>query len=216
MIINHDTQEYRKKWERAFNNQWNGAFFYSKEICKYIIPSIKTDRNWITVNVKGVGCDHAIVFIHNNLHPEHYDWLSEYDDLILVCGARETCQKVKHLGKAIYLPLSVDVEDVKKYRTEKTKDIAFAGRRAKRKGIELPKDIEYLEGLPRTKFLKELAKFRRVFAVGRVAIEAKILGCKVLPYDERYPYPRRWRILDSRDAVPILQEKLDKAERSLR
>lgn len=216
MIINHDTPEYRKKWEKAFFNQWNGAFFYSKEICKYIIPSIKTDRNWITVNVKGVGCDHAIVFIHNNLHPEHYDWLSEYDDLILVCGVRETCQKVKHLGKAIYLPLSVDVEDVKKYRTEKTKDIAFAGRRAKRKGIELPKDIEYLEGLPRTEFLKELAKFRRVFAVGRVAIEAKILGCKVLPYDERYPYPRRWRILDNRDAVPILQEKLDKAERSIR
>lgn len=216
MIINHDTTEYRKKWERAFFNQWNGAFFYSKEICKYIIPSIKTDRNWITVNVKGVGCDHAIVFVHNNLHPEHYDWLSKYDDLILVCGVRETCQKVKHLGKAIYLPLSVDVEDVKKYRTEKTKDIAFAGRRAKRKGIKLPKDIEYLEGLPRTEFLKELAKFRRVFAVGRVAIEAKILGCKVLPYDERYPYPRRWRILDSRDAVPILQEKLDKAERSLR
>lgn len=214
MIINHDTPEYRKKWESSISNRWNGAVYYSKEICKYIIPHINTDRNWITVNVKNIGCDHAIVFIHNNLHPENYEWLSKYNDLILVCGIRETMPKVQHLGKTIYLPLSVKVSDVEKYRTEKTKEIAFAGRRSKRKGIELPKDIEYLEALPRTKFLEELAKFRRVFAVGRVAIEAKILGCKVLPYDDRYPNPKRWRVLDSSEAVKILQKKLDKAERS--
>ena len=215
MIINHDTPQYRRKWRNANKNQWNGAFFYSKEICKYIIPNVKTNRNWITVNVKGVGCDHAIVFIHNNLHPENYNWLSQYKDLILVCGIRETCKKVKHLGKTIYLPLSVDVENVKKYRCEKTKDIAFAGRRSKRYNVNFGEDnIEYLEGLPRTKFLAELAKFRKVYAVGRVAIEAKILGCKVLPYDDRFPYPKRWRILDSKEAAKILQNKLDKAERS--
>ena len=213
MIINHDTPEYRKKWNRAYSNQWNGAFFYSKEICKYIIPEIKTDRNWITVNVKGVGCDHAIVFVHNNLHPEHYDWLKKYDDLVLVCGVRETCDKVKHLGKTIYLPLSVNVKDVEKYKTEKTKDTAFAGRKAKRRGIDFT-EVDFLEGLPRTRFLKEMAKYRNIYAVGRCAIEAKILGCKVLPYDPRYPHPQRWRILDSKDAVPILQKKLDKAERS--
>lgn len=213
MIINHDTPEYRRKWKCAFSNQWNGAFYYSKEICKYIIPHIKTDRNWITVNVKNVGCDHAIVFIHNNLHPENYEWLSKYNDLILVCGIRETMSKVKHLGKTIYLPLSVKVSDVEKYKTEKTKDTAFAGRRAKRKSANFG-DIDYLEGLPRTEFLAEMAKYCKVYAVGRTAIEAKILGCKVLPYDERFPYPKRWRILDSSEAVKILQKKLDKAERS--
>ena len=215
MIINHDTPEYREKWKHASSNQWNGAFFYSKEICKYIIPKIKTDRNWITVNVEGVGCDHAIVFIHNNLHPERYDWLKKYDDLILVCGIRETVPKVKHLGKAIYLPLSVKVDDVAKYRCEKTKDIAFAGRRAKRRGKKF-EEADYLEGLPRTRFLKELAKYRKVYAVGRVAIEAKILNCKILPYDDRFPYTRRWKILDSEEAAEILQKKLDKAERSKR
>lgn len=214
MIINHDTPEYRKKWKLAFSNQYNGAFYYSKEICKYIIPEIKTDRNWITVNVEGVGCDHAIVFVHNNLHPEHYNWLSKYNDLILVCGIRETMSKVKHLGKVIYLPLSVNVDYVKQFITEKTKDTAFAGRRAKRTGKKFDKDIEYLENLPRTKFLKELAKFKNVYAVGRVAIEAKILGCKVLPYDDRFPNPKRWRVIDSSQAVEILQKKLDKMERS--
>lgn len=213
MIINHDTPEYRKKWEHAGSNQWNGAFYYSKEICKYIIPNIKTDRNWITVNVEGVGCDHAIVFIHNNLHPERYDWLLQYKDLILVCGIKETMKKVKHLGKVIYLPLSVNVEDVKKYKTKKTKETAWAGRRIKRKDQKF-KDIDYLEGLPRTKFLRELAKYRNVYCVGRTAIEAKILGCKILPYDDRFPYPKRWRILDNAEAVKILQEKLDRIERS--
>lgn len=214
MIINHDTKEYREKWEHLHNNKWNGAFYYSKEICKFLIPNIETDRNWITVNVKGVGCDHAIVFIHNNLHPENYDWLSKYDDLILVCGIKETCDKVKYLGKTIYLPLSIDTEDVKKYKAQKTKETAFAGRRSKAKGIEFDESVEFITGLPRTKFLKELAKFRQVFAVGRVAIEARCLDCKILKYDERYPNTQLWRVRDIRDMVPIFQKKLDKAERS--
>lgn len=213
MIINHDTPEYREKWQNALGNQWNGAFYYSKEICKYIIPYIETDRNWITVNIKGVGCDHAIVFIHNNLHPERYNWLSRYDDLILVCGIKETMPKVEHLGKAIYLPLSVKVSNVKKYRTKKTKGTAFAGRRSKRRGKKFEK-ADYLEGLPRTKFLAKMAEYRNVYAVGRTAIEAKILGCEVLPYDERFPDPEKWQILDVSEARKILQKELDKAERS--
>lgn len=131
------------------HNRYNGAFFYSKEICKNIIPNVKTDRNWITINVKDAGCDHAIVFIHNNLHPEHYEWLSKYKDLILVCGIPETVDKVKHLGKAIYLPLSIDVAFVKSfYVEEKTKSKAFVGRACKHRGIDLPDGIDYLENMP--------------------------------------------------------------------
>lgn len=214
MIINHDTKEYRRKWAYAGANQYNGAFYYSKEICKYIIPNIRTDRNWITVNVRGVGCDHAIVFIHNNLHPENYNWLSKYNDLILVCGVKTTMPKVQHLGTTLYLPLSIDVDDVAKYKTQKTKGTAFAGRIAKSRQADFKDGVDFLTGLPRTKFLAELAKYKQVYAVGRTAIEAKVLGCKVLPYDQRFPDPAVWRIVDYKQAVKILQKKLDKIERS--
>ena len=86
MIIDHTHPEYLKKWRAAGKNQFNGAYYYSQEIVDNFIPNIETSRNWITVNVKGVGCNHAIVFVHNNLRPENYEWLRfyGYKDLVLV------------------------------------------------------------------------------------------------------------------------------------
>ena len=215
MIIDHNHYKYRQKRRAAGRNKHNGAFYYSKEIVKNIIPNVKTDRNWITVNVPGIGCDHAIVFIHNNLHPENYEWLHDYGykDLILVCGIPETVDKVKHLGKAIYLPLSIDVENVKQFAVEeKTKGTAFVGRPAKRKNVELPDGIDYLEDLPRQTMLEELAKYKTVYAVGRCAIEAKALGCKLKAYDPRFPKTSRWKVLDNRDAAKKLQKMLDEID----
>lgn len=195
------------------HNRYNGAFFYSKEICKNIIPNVKTDRNWITINVKDVGCDHAIVFIHNNLHPEHYEWLSKYKDLILVCGIPETVDKVKHLGKAVYLPLSIDVAFVKSfYVEEKTKGKAFVGRACKHRGIDLPDGIDYLENMPRNKLLFEMANYKEVYAVGRTAIEAKALGCRIRTYDPRFPDTRRWKVVDNLEAAKRLQKEIDKID----
>ena len=215
MIIDHTHPAYIRKWQNAGLNQFNGAYYYSQEIVENIIPNIETDRNWITVNVKGVGCDHAIVFIHNNLHPENYEWLKfyGYKDLVLVCGIPETVEKVAHLGKAIYLPISVDVDYVKQFCVEeKTKGTAFVGRPAKRKGLTLPDDIDCLEGLPREELLKRMAEYKTVYAVGRCAIEAKILGCKLKAYDPRFPKVSRWKILDNKDAVSMLQEELDRID----
>ena len=209
MIFDHDHYKYREKWNMSGHNKYNGAFYYSKEIVKNIIPRVKTDRNWITINIQGIGCDHSIVFIHNNLHPEHYDWLQRYNDLILVCGIPETCAKVAHLGNAIYLPLSIDVENVQSYIRPKTKGAAFVGRPAKRKGLILPDDIDYIEGLPRTRLLKAMAEYKDVYAVGRTAIEALALGCNVKAYDPRFPDPQRWKVLDNKDAAKILQEQID-------
>lgn len=212
MIIDHDHPLYRQKWQNAGPNAYNGAFYYSKEICKNIIPRVKTDYNWITVNIEGAACDHAIVFIHNNLYPERYAWLQNYKDLLLVCGVEETMAKVAHLGRPIYLPLSVDVEDVSRYRTEKTKDTAFVGRPAKRRyaGVELPIGIDYLENLPRTKLLAAMAEYQTIYGVGRCAIEAKVLGCQVKAYDPRFPNPDRWKVLDNKDAAKMLQKELNK------
>lgn len=208
MIISHKDKDYEARRWAISVNRYNGAYYYSREICGIMIPRVKTDRSWVTVNTRRA-VDHAIVFIHNNKHPENYEWLNVYRDLVLVCGIPETCEKVAHLGKAIYLPLSVNVAEVEAYRAEKTKEAAFVGRPAKRLGVSFPERVDHLEGMPRRKLLAEMAKYKRVYAVGRSAIEAKILGCEVMPYDERFPDPDRWQILDTRDAARILQNQLN-------
>ena len=210
MIVNHEHPIYRQILSLEFVNKYNGAYYYSKEICDRIIPNVKTDRNWITVNVRGIGCDHSIVFIHNNIHLENYEWLSRYKDLVLVCGVPETCEKVRHLGRAIYLPLSINVEEVEEYRKPKTRDTAFAGRPAKKKNTDLPVGIDFLEGIPRTELLRRMAEYRNIYAVGRTAIEAKALGCNILPYDPRYPDPSCWKVIDNLEAAQMLQEELDR------
>lgn len=208
MIISHEDKDYAARRWAISVNRYNGAYYYSREICGIMIPLVQTDRSWVTVNTRRA-VDHAIVFIHNNKHPQNYEWLNVYRDLVLVCGIPETCEKVAHLGKAIYLPLSVNVAEVEAYRTEKTREAAFVGRPSKRFGIRFPERVDYLEGMPRRKLLAEMAKYKRVYAVGRSAIEAKILECKVMPYDERFPDPDRWQILDTRDAAMMLQKQLD-------
>lgn len=214
MIIDHNHRRYRQKWEQAGKNKHNGAFYYSKEIVKLIIPKIRTTRNWITVNIPGVGVDHSVVFIHNNLHPENYEWLSRYKDLVLVCGIPETVEKVAHLGHAIYLPLSIDVAAVKAFALkEKDREVAFVGRPAKRKNVDLPEGIDCLEDLPRNKMLAELAHYKTVYAVGRCAIEAKALGCKLKAYDPRFPKVSRWKVVDSKDAAKMLQRMLDEIDK---
>lgn len=213
MIIDHNSESYINKWDKSGANRYNGAYYYSVEIVRNIIPNVKTDRNWVTVNC-GECLDHSIVFIHNNKHPEFYDWLRAYNDLVLVCGVPETVDKVKHLADhAIYLPLSVDVEEVRKYIKPKTKYKAFAGRKDKLGGCGLAFEGRVLGDMPREQLLEALGEYEVVYAVGRCAIEAKILGCNIEPYDPRFPDPNVWQILDNREAAKILQEKLNEIDK---
>ncbi len=217
MIIDHTHYKYRRRRELLPKAQrHNGAYYYSREIVKNIIPLVETDRNWITINIQGVGADHSIVFIHNNLHPENYDWLKYYGykDLVLVCGIKETCEKVAHLGTAIYLPLSIDVDYVKQFMAEeRTKKAAFAGRRSKANAEKLPADIDYLCGMKRPQLLAAMAEYKQIYAVGRTAIEARALGCTIKAYDERFPNPRRWKVVDNKDAAKMLQKQLDRIDK---
>ena len=214
MNITHKHRRYIDKRNSLNKARWNGAYYYSREIVDNIIPNVKTDRNWVTVNLPGCGCDHAIVFVHNNLHPENYEWLKKYKDIVLVCGVPETCKKVQHLGKTIYLPLSIDVAEVTKHKRETRSGKAYAGRASKRRMLRsnIPHDVALVEGLPRDQFLDELAKYEIVYAVGRVAIEARALGAKIAVYDERFPNPDIWQVLDNKDAAKILQKELDKID----
>lgn len=209
MIVDYKHPKYRRIWTQAGDQKYNGAYYYSREIVSNIIPLVNTDRHWLTINVPGLGYDHSIVFIHNNLCPDLYNWLLDYKDLILVCGVPETCARMTHLGTPIYLPLSIDVEDIKQYRRPKTQEVAFVGRHPKREGISFPEETHFIENLPRVEILKRMAEYKKVYAVGRTAIEAKVLGCEILPYDPRFPDPERWKVLDNRDAAVILQKQLD-------
>lgn len=187
----------------------NGAYWYAREIESNIAPLVDTERDWVLLNVRGMCTDHAIVFIHNNLYPDHYSWLSQYDDLVLVCGIPETVVNVAHLGTAVYLPLSIDVEHVAQFRREKDRRVCYAGRRSKLGGKRFPRKVDMLTGLNRDDLLRELARYRQCYAVGRCALEAKALGCEVLPYDPRFPDPSFWQVLDNRDAASMLQGILD-------
>lgn len=211
IVIDHRYKDYRRMRNLSFGGKYNGAYYYSREIGRNIIPNVKTDRNWITVNVQGVGCDHAIVFVHNNMHPENYEWLRQYKDLILVCGIPETVEKVQHIARAIYLPLSIDVEDVLQYETNKTKTVAYAGRAAKRKNTPLW-GIDHLEGMPRDQLLRRMAEYKQIYAVGRTAIEAACLGCEILPYDPRFPDSSIWKVIDNKEAAKMLQQKIDEID----
>lgn len=214
MIFNQDDPTYKKIWLRMGRDRYNGAYYYALELTKFFVPTIRTDRNWILLNWPGKCADHSIVFIHNNVNPSVYNWMKKYDDLVLVCSNKDTMNKVSIYGKPIYLPLSVDVEEVEKYKREKTRKIAYVGRLDKKKygSFPLPSNVDIIGGMPRMQMLYTMAQYEQVYAVGRVAIEAKILNCEVLPFDKRYPDPSIWPILDSRDAVKILQKELYKVD----
>ena len=107
MIFNHKSPEYFN--HPGTQNHNHGAWYYSEEICKYFIPTIKTDRNWVTVGFEGMCFDHSIVFAHSNLHPHVYKYLEAFDDLILVCSWHQQMEAVKQWGKPVFLPMSVDI-----------------------------------------------------------------------------------------------------------
>ena len=120
---------------------------------------------------------------------------------------------MKFIGNPILLPLSVDVASVEKYRVKhKTKDVAYAGRRIKITN-QVPKNAEILTELPQSKLIQKMAKFRKVFCVGRTAIQAKILGCEIGVYDNMYPDPSVWKVLDCRDAAQMLQSIINIIDR---
>lgn len=214
MIIDHTHPEYLALWDALRYDRYNGAWYYSQEIVRNIIPRVNTKRNWVTVNIPGRAADDAVVFIHNNLHPEVYTWLQHYNNLVLVCGTPETAERMSWLAPSLYLPLSVDVQEVEQYRAKKTRDTCFAGRASKAKDLRLPDGVDMISGLERPEFLRRLARYRKVYAVGRVAIEAKILGCEVLPYDKRFPDPDIWQVIDNREAADMLQKALDEHDGS--
>ena len=217
MIIDHNHPDYKAKWDTLGDDRWNGAYYYSKEIVENIIPNVKTDRNWVTIRLANNmdHPDHAIVFIHNNRNPNYYEYLRNYKDCILVCGLPSTAENVSFFGKSIYLPLSVDVKYVEQFKVaEKTKEAAFAGRKVKLAYAtsRMPKTVDILSGMPQSKLLREMAKYKKIYATGRTAIQAKILGCEIGVMDVRFRDPSVWKVVDNLEAAKMLQNMIDEID----
>lgn len=209
-IFNHEAPEFA---DNPRYNKNNGAYWYSVEIAEYFIPTIKTDRNWVTLGCHGKCFDHSIVFAHSNMYPDVYSYLEPFNDLVLVCSWPQQLEAVKQYGKPVFLPMSVDVGYVEQFKREKDRDACFAGRMEKcTDELRYTPGLDFIAEVDRETFLTELARYKRVYAIDRVAIEAKILGCEVLPYDRRFPDPDFWEVHDSREAARMLQDILNEVD----
>lgn len=212
MIFSH----LNKEWQDTHVGIANGAFWYSKEIVENIIPKIKTKRGWTTINVDGQCEDNSIVFIHNNKNPERYEYLGKYLNLILVCPQPKTLKAMIDMFPqfhSIYIPLSIDTKFVKQFkRKTKTKQTAYFGRLAKcPKNILKDDSIDKIYGDSREDLLKNVAKYKSVYAIGRCALEAKCLGCKVIPHAGEYENVD-FKLLDNKDIIPELQRLLNEID----
>ena len=152
------------------------------------------------------------MFIHNNRNPNYYEYLRKYKDVICVCSTKHTLDNMMFYGTPIYLPLSVKVDRIKRYCVKnKTKDIAFAGRRLKMTN-KIPSKADILTDMPQSHLLKEMAKYKKIYAVGLTAIQAKILECEIGVYDNLYPDPKVWEIVDCSESAKMLQKILNKID----
>ena len=215
IIIDHTHPDYIKLRRKTGKGKFNGCYYYSKEIVDNIIPRVRTWRGWNTVgkDIDGVQ-DHMIIFLHDNSTPWHYEWLHKYKDLVLVCSSKYTRDSVIYSGHTVLLPMSIDTEYVKKFRTKKTKDTCFVGNIWVRENTRstIPDKVDFFSAMSRTKLLKEVAKYKKCLAIDRCALEAKVLGCELLELDTRYHCDNVGEVLDNREAAKILQRELDKID----
>ena len=214
IVIDHNDEAYIKKRKWLGKNGFNGAHYYSCEIGQYFIPTIETDRNWITVGTDR-GLDHSIVFVHETLSGKDswkkYEHLFGFGDVVYVVCMKDMVKQFEPFGKTLYLPISVDVPYVEQFRCKKDRDTTFAGRDEwKEKGV-LPKGIDSLGMCPREELLSEMARYRTVYAECRTAVEAKVLGCEVVKYHPLFKN-ESWEIFDSRDAAKMLGEMLEEVD----
>lgn len=220
-VIGIDNAQYRGYRKTFSGGKHNGAYYYAKEIEKNMLPLIKTDRDWDLLGMRFTPHYHrSIIFIHHCLDWDRvYPWIAKLEDPILVVSTKPTLEWAKNKGyKAIFLPLSIDVDYVSQFKTKKTKKACYAGNRwafkKEQEDKNLPKGLDFPPSdLEREELLKFIAPYKECYAIGRCALEAMVLGCEIKPFlMDRYPDPSYWKILSNKDAAKILQEELDKIQ----
>lgn len=194
----------------------NGAYWYSKELLERVIPKIKTKRDWVLINAEHQCSDHSIVFIHNNAHPERYEWLAPYKDLILVCSTNKTLETMIEMYPkyhCIFIPLSIDIDYVKQFKAKrKTKKVCYYGRLEKCPEEIMEDDtIDKLGDGERDEMLKQVSKYKKVYAIGRCNLEAQALGCEVKSHQGEYEGVT-FELKDNTEIIPDLQRILNEID----
>lgn len=184
-IIGTQHKKFIKYQKRQTGNVNTGAYFYAKEIEENILPALgELDITVVTTGAVLFRAheipDYSVVVCHDNRRPIHkYETLLG-KNILWICSKPSTVEKMQNHGEgAVYIPLSIDTEYVKQFKTEKTGEIAYVGNAwsFKRKYLSLlPKDIVQLNGMEREDLLREMAKYKRVIAEGRCLMEAQVLG----------------------------------------
>jgi len=215
-IENEKNVRYRT---RQPNGTKNGAYWYAKEIESNILPHIShVDVTVITTGATLFGGfdvdDNVAVVCHDNRRPIESYRLLLGKGILWICSKHSTVEKWREAGEtAIYIPLSIDTEYVKQFKTEKTKDTAFVGNAwgFKKNYLDaLPPDIAQLNGMERHELLREMAQYKRVIAEGRCMMEAQVLGCETeVPQYEDGIESVYVTALDNRDTIPYWKLALE-------
>lgn len=200
----------------------NGLWYYAHTIVDKIAPLLDTKRPIDAIGKQTCGCvDDAIVFIHSNINTEEtYGWLRRYNNLIMVCNCQATADALHKMfpyDHQIVLPVSVDVEEVLSHKHKKDQEECYAGNMwdFKKPDIErlVPPTAHRFGVMPREQLLDVISRYKKVYAVGLTAVEARILGAEIGVCDSRFPDPDYWQPLDYKDAAKMLQQKIDEIDR---
>lgn len=217
IILGTDSPKFTAWRSTQISGQNNGAYWYAKELEKIILPKLKM-KLFVVTSGAGLYKAHeipngAVAVCHDNRSPwKSYKHLFG-KNILWICSKPSTVDLMTAHGEnACYVPLSINTKYVKKFTKEKTKDIAFVGNAWGFKDEylrSLPKEIDQLSDMGRTKLLREMAKYKRVIAEGRCLMEAQVLGakCEVPKYKDLeavFVEP-----LDSRDAIVYWKEALE-------
>ncbi len=196
-----------------------GSYFYALEIENNILPELKNiDLTIITTGASlfrtGEIRRNTVVVCHDNRNTlkSYSKFLGK--NCLWICSKESTAATLRAVDEnAVYIPLSIDVEYVKQFRTAKTKDIAFVGNAwgFKRNYLaSLPSNIDQLSGMGREQLLNAMAQYKRVIAEGRCLMEAQVLGAQTeVPQYEDGIESVYVEALDNRETIPYWRLALE-------
>ena len=222
VIFGTESTKYKSS---STSSKKNGAYWYGLEIETNILPKI--DAN-VIVYVNGASLyearevpDGSVVVTHDNANTERTYRKLFKKNVLFICSKQSTADKLAKIGeKAAYIPLSIDMAYVAKYkRAKKTKDTAFVGNAWSFKRdylASLPKTIKQLSDMPREELLTEMSKYKNIIAEGRCMMEAQILGAKTsLPEYKNGHVAEPVQATDNKDVIPKWRKVLKAHETNL-
>lgn len=198
------------------NARYNGLYYYAKTIEKNIVPNVETDRPW---NIIGLPCcggtDNMLHFVHDNIDArKSYRWLRKFKNVVCVSNTKRSAELVADFAYSIYLPPSVDIEEVRKFGkgVKKDQDTCFAGNPWPKYRAEIdkyvPAWVHRFGAMPREEFLPIVAHYRNAYAIGVTAVECRALGCNILKRSDEFD-PEDFPLFDCKDAAKCLQHALE-------